>query len=904
LLVEAVQLVSQLALALEYVRSQGAPQRTIQPGSIIMKPLQTGNLPYLPVITDLGMAGLADRDTAETRSVNDLPTSSLAAAPAYLSPEEILGRATDARSDVFRLGVLLFQLATGQLPFPIQTFNDAVNYASGQPSTPPRSIRPDLPEPLSQAINQALEKNPEQRFPSPAALSAELENLLPSVEGVITAPPGLNRAVSLLIPYRQSLSGERGAATFEQTLPPPDDLTTIRSGLGPGPVDVILENAQLSVEPGSSVSTRVILLNRGLSEGFFRLSVEGAPANWVAITPQIIQFSPGEQKEANLTIQPIRSPLSRAGRYPLTLRAINQQDPAQFGETKATLTVTAFSRFGSRLYTPSLRTGETGQIAVNNQGNTQNMFTITFGDPQGELYFTPPQAQLRLAEGQTGVAEFRADLQQARWIGSEKSHTFSAAVSSSAGETQTHTGEVISRALLPAWLVGAALLLLLCLIGSVGLVFSQSGIQASRATQTAYAVQTSTALVVDAVAQAQTATAQSLVNANLATINAVTATAAVQQATQTAAVLTVTAAATQAAQATQTSDAATQIAAGANAQTATSAAGTAQFFGTQTASAQAVAGATSSAATALAATLNAQNAAATAQAQAAAATANAGTALASTAAAQTAQAATAVAAAQIATASAQTATAAAVQAATAAAATAQFSAAQTATAQAAADIAATQTAAGLTRVAFVYAADTTAAQDYKNLLQGNGFLVDLVAQNVITSTDFSPYQAILAGPDTGSQGNWGDSAGDQANRLMSSGTRIMGLGEGGYALFGKLRLAIGYNQGDIMQGNSVIAVDPGSPIWSQPNQIGIPGDNIVTLYNNPVTLAAIKISLPSVQGPLLGLTFIGQLPQATDHYPIIRQRAEFMLWGFSGSPVAMSTAGQQFFVNVLRALLP
>jgi hypothetical protein len=190
------------------------------------------------------------------------------------------------------------------------------------------------------------------------------------------------------------------------------------------PVDLILDNAQLSVEPGASVSTQVTLRNRGLSEGFFRVTAEGLPEAWVSITPEVVQLAPGEQRQVTLTVQPARTPQSRAGRYPLIVRAANQQAPSQMGETRGTVTGTAISRISSRLNQQTIRTGEIGQVAISNLGNTQNTFTLNFRDPEGELAFAQAQEQLRIAEGQTAVAEFRAGLRQQRWIGAERSRPF------------------------------------------------------------------------------------------------------------------------------------------------------------------------------------------------------------------------------------------------------------------------------------------------------------------------------------------------------------------------------------------------------------------------------------------------------------------------------------------------
>ncbi len=826
LLREALLLVRQLALALAYVRGQDVPPRTLKPGNVKFKPVQSDHLPYLPVLADLGLEAIFD-----TRYTGD------AAALAYLSPEAVQGQSTGPRSDVYSLGVLLFELSTGQLPFPIQNLDEAVRYHTRQPVPPPLAIRPGLPEPLAQLIIKAMGKNPEDRFAGPAELASELDDIAPLVETLDTPPPAYELSVSLLPTFRKSLDEARQAYTAEAPAPQP-------SPPEKAPVDVVLENAQLSVEPGQSATTRVLLLNRGSSQAQFRLVAEGTPSAWITLTPQVVQVNPGEQKEIRLTIRPPRSPHSRAGRYPITVRANNLQDPGRFTEAKGTLTVAAFSRFSSELYTPSMRPGELGQVAINNLGNVQESFTLHLIDPQGELMFTPPREPLRLAEGQAGLAEFRTGLRQPQWLGAERNLPFDLQVSAAGGGTQTHPGLVLSRPLIPVWLLGVLLVVVLCSAGVVALYFGNASIQAARATQAVIAQQTGTVVALQSTLDAGTATAEFLANANEATQAAATVEAAATQ--------------TQVAQlgalATQTAQAESAAAATAMAETQAAASQTAVVLqATQTALTQT--------AVAQQATQGAADATATAQAGAvAAATA--------TAAAQTAQAATA---------------------------TAQAVAGQTATVQAAA----TQTASAPRQIAYIYTSDTNTAGGFQALLQGNNYQVTLVTQDAILTTDFSPFQAIVVGPDTGQDQNWGDQDGNQANNLVTTGLPILGVGEGGYAFFGRAGMAIGWDKGTKANGTDIFVADPSSPIWSEPFKIDIPGNSVLTLYKSSQPFAAITVTAPQPD-----LVLIGRQSDDPTHFPLIGQGDKFLLWGFSAGPSAMNTLGPQVFINVLNSLFP
>ncbi len=110
---EAVHLMKQVAAALDYAHRNGVLHRDIKPANIMLKPEPVNGLPYRPILTDLGLAKLMEGQGL-TQEGTSLGT------PPYMSPEQALGEETDGRSDVYSLGILLYELAVGQLPFPIR----------------------------------------------------------------------------------------------------------------------------------------------------------------------------------------------------------------------------------------------------------------------------------------------------------------------------------------------------------------------------------------------------------------------------------------------------------------------------------------------------------------------------------------------------------------------------------------------------------------------------------------------------------------------------------------------------------------------------------------------------------------------------------------------------------------
>src|SRR3989337_2567561 len=115
---ESVELIRQVCLAVDYAHRHGILHRDLKPESIMLKPEPSEGLPYRPVLTDLGLANLG-KEGFETREGTSMGI------PAYMSPEQALGQPTDSRSDVYSLGILLFELAVGRLPFPAKALTQA-----------------------------------------------------------------------------------------------------------------------------------------------------------------------------------------------------------------------------------------------------------------------------------------------------------------------------------------------------------------------------------------------------------------------------------------------------------------------------------------------------------------------------------------------------------------------------------------------------------------------------------------------------------------------------------------------------------------------------------------------------------------------------------------------------------
>jgi len=156
-----LDLASRTAEALDYAHRQNVVHRDIKPANIMYDSL-SNNLK----ITDFGIAKLIDANRTRTGIV--LGT------PAYMSPEQLEGKNVNGHTDLFALGVSLYQLLTGQLPFRGASMTNLMFVIANEPHQSVTSVRGDLPKWLDEVLDRALAKNPADRFRTGAEMAAAL----------------------------------------------------------------------------------------------------------------------------------------------------------------------------------------------------------------------------------------------------------------------------------------------------------------------------------------------------------------------------------------------------------------------------------------------------------------------------------------------------------------------------------------------------------------------------------------------------------------------------------------------------------------------------------------------------------------------------------------------------------
>ncbi|MBW2138797.1 MAG: CHASE2 domain-containing protein [Deltaproteobacteria bacterium] len=167
---KALYVIEETASALNYAHSQGVIHRDIKPANIML--LKSGKVK----VTDFGIAKAVS--SSETKSGIILGT------PNYMSPEQINGQKIDGRSDIFSLGIVLFQLLTGQLPFHGESLTNLFYQITQVKHPSPRSINPKVPRPLEQIVDRALAKDPNDRFQRAEAFAKYLRALINKMDQV------------------------------------------------------------------------------------------------------------------------------------------------------------------------------------------------------------------------------------------------------------------------------------------------------------------------------------------------------------------------------------------------------------------------------------------------------------------------------------------------------------------------------------------------------------------------------------------------------------------------------------------------------------------------------------------------------------------------------------------------
>ena len=198
---EVVRLISQVGEALDYAHAHGVVHRDIKPSNVLLD--ERSNC----LLTDFGIARLVEATAKLTATGTVLGT------PSYMSPEQAQGGRVDQRSDIYSLGIILYELATGRVPFRAETPLAVLMKHVQDPLPPPRSLNPAISQALERVILKALAKSPEDRFATAGEMVRALQNpevLAPAGKAAEVTVAGSGQGPTVVGPAAVATAGEAG----------------------------------------------------------------------------------------------------------------------------------------------------------------------------------------------------------------------------------------------------------------------------------------------------------------------------------------------------------------------------------------------------------------------------------------------------------------------------------------------------------------------------------------------------------------------------------------------------------------------------------------------------------------------------------------------------------------------
>jgi tRNA A-37 threonylcarbamoyl transferase component Bud32 len=298
------QVITQVGEALAYAHGRGLIHRDIKPSNILID--ESGNC----LLTDFGLARMVED------AVNLTSTGTIMGTPAYMSPEQGSGQKIDARSDIYSLGVVLFEMATGRVPYRAETPIAVVFKHVQDPLPPARSINPDLPEAVELVILKSLAKNPEDRYQTAGDLVRAIQGAIPESH-VSTAAAAATIAQKPVAAQAPASAKEGSAVSKPAEEQAPPAATMVEEGMAP---TMMAQPKKRSGMPAWVWAVVGVVLLMVIAGGGFALFGRGAA---IAPTPTVAPVAAALTQKAAITSAPTVAPVAAA----LTQKAATASAP-------------------------------------------------------------------------------------------------------------------------------------------------------------------------------------------------------------------------------------------------------------------------------------------------------------------------------------------------------------------------------------------------------------------------------------------------------------------------------------------------------------------------------------------------------------------------------------------------
>jgi hypothetical protein len=357
----------QVCSALEHAHQHGIVHRDIKPANIM--------------IVGSGLAKVTDFGIAKIESMGMTQTGQVLGTPHYMSPEQVKGRQIDGRSDIFSLGVILYNLVTGEMPFAGQNITTVIYKIINKDPIPPRELDASIHPGLSFVICKALAKSPDERYQTCRELADDLKNF---------QYLGRQAAAPATVPPLQGTDLERAAGLPVESLIPPvapaEAAGIAAQSLSPGRVPVaVTAPAPTYQKP------------RALTMGWILTTLFGLTVLGLFGVAGYLYFHQGKTRVANLAVGELYVESNIPG---ARISVDGQSEP----NWVAPYTIPGLSP-GSHQIVVSKEGYDSYQQAVTIEGGRTNSVTASLLAQVGQPLINPPAEQAVAGKGKPSTKE-------------------------------------------------------------------------------------------------------------------------------------------------------------------------------------------------------------------------------------------------------------------------------------------------------------------------------------------------------------------------------------------------------------------------------------------------------------------------------------------------------------------